>query len=194
MIPAIALRDGIDSTSQFETTTTTTTVAPFPPEISKEQVVAKIADIYPPSSNKLQHTVFKEDLVTEDKTPVESGSSSIYWLKRSCKRPVAFNSLLKREGVIVSVDDSGFTAKLVDLEHDTVDEVAEFPIDEVSDDDKKLLKVGAVFYWNIGYRLLPTGQKERSSIIRFRRLPAWTRSELEKAQKKADELKTLFGW
>lgn len=162
--------------------------------LSKEQVMSKISNFSPESSNQGKVQIFQEDLVTEEKTPVESGSSSIYFLKRNIKKSVAFNSLFKREGIVLSISEKHFTAKLVDLEHKAPNEIADFPFDEISDDDKSLLKEGSVFYWNIGFKLLPTGQKERSSLIRFRRLPAWSRREIESAHKKAEELASLFGW
>ncbi len=161
--------------------------------ISKEQLVSKIKDIYPASSNKLREHLFRENLVKEVDDTEQSSSSSISWLQQKCKRTHAFNSLLKREGIIISLSEDFFTAKLVDPAHNDVDEVADFPYNEVSDDDQSLLTVGAVFYWNIGYKLSPTGQKERSSLIRFRRIPAWTTKEIDNASTKAEELSLIFG-
>ncbi len=163
-------------------------------ELSTGQIISRLSDCFPESSNQSEKQISDLDLVTEEKTPVESGSSSIYFLKTNIKKGVAFNSLLKREGVVLSIHENHFTAKLTDMNHDEVDEVADFPYDEISDDDRSLLEIGSVFYWNIGYKLLPSGQKERSSLIRFRRLPAWHRSEIEIANEKADELTAFFGW
>jgi len=194
MITSSALREEYDSSCFYGDIQSDTFSEKKISILSKEQIVLRIPDIFPASANSSKEQIFKEDLVTEGRTPVESGSSSIHFLKRNIKKPVAFNSLLKREGTVMSIMENYFTAKLVDLAYEAVDEIADFPFDEISDDDKSLLKEGAIFYWNIGYKLLPTGQKERSSIIRFRRLPAWTRKEIETAEKKADELASIFGW
>lgn len=194
MISSSALREEYDSSCFSEEKVADTFSEKKISILSKEQLVLKIPDIFPLSANRAKDQIFKEDLVTEERTPVESGSSSLFFLKRNVKKSVAFNSLLKREGTVISIMENYFTAKLVDLTHDAVDELADFPFDEISDDDRNLVKEGAVFYWNIGYKLQPTGQKERSSIIRFRRLPAWTRKEIETAEKNADKLTSIFGW
>lgn len=75
------------------------------------------------------------------------------------------------EGVVEEVFDTYFVA---DLESKTLygtREVAEIYTCEVSLADRELLRPGAVFYWSIGYEDRPSGQRVRSSILRFRRLP-----------------------
>jgi hypothetical protein len=194
MNSALAFRGMYDSSCDFEKTLTPTSPKLAPIELSKEQIISQISDFYPESSNESEKQIFEQDLITEEITPAESGSSSIYFLKTNIKKGVAFNSLLKREGIVISINENNFTAKLTDLTHEAAEELADFPFDEISDDDKLLLEVGAVFYWNIGFKLLPSGQKERSSLIRFRRLPAWHYNEIENARKVADDLAAFFGW
>jgi hypothetical protein len=66
---------------------------------------------------------------------------------------------------------------------------------ELSDFDLELLETGAIFYWTVGYRLkLPRGARERVSQIRFRRLPAWSRSEIAAAEERADRLAHELDW
>lgn len=194
MNSALAFREKYDSSCYFEKTLTPTSPKLAAIELSKEQIISQISDFYPESSNESEKQIFEQDLITEEITPAESGSSSIYFLKTNIKKAVAFNSLLKREGIVLSINEDHFTAKLTDLTHESAEEVADFPFDEISDDDKLLLEVGAVFYWNIGFKLHPSGQKERSSLIRFRRLPAWHYNEIKNAQKAADDLAVFFGW
>jgi hypothetical protein len=69
---------------------------------------------------------------------------------------------------------------------------AVLPLEEVSAEDLPLLAEGAVLYWTIGYEQTLTGQRKRVSIIRLRRLPAWTRSDLERVRRRAAELSELF--
>ncbi len=105
-----------------------------------------------------------------------------------------FTSLQKWEGVVVNVHDNSFEARLIDLTANTPEEIAEIPLEEVSEDDFSLIEEGAVFYWNIGYRKMISGQRERVTFIRFRRLPLWQKGEIDAARQKADKLQELFGW
>jgi len=194
MTSITALRETYDSDFNFSDSCAPTSSKLELFKLPKEQILSRINICYPESSNQSEEKILDQELVTEEKALAESGSSSIHFLKKFIKKPVAFNSHLKREGIVLSINGDYFTARLTDLIKDAVDEVADFPFDEISDDDRALLEVGAVFYWNIGFRLLPSGQKERSSLIRFRRLPAWHRTEIQKAYKEADELADFFGW
>jgi len=100
------------------------------------------------------------------------------------------------EGYVVDVGAETFTARLVDKtrcdEHE--DEEADFPIADVSDDDKKLLKPGGVFRWIIGYQKLPGGSRRRFSQVVFRQLPQWTEKELVKAEEEAKEISSKIQW
>ncbi len=85
-------------------------------------------------------------------------------------------------------------ARLQDLTEKGPEEEAEFPIEEVSDEDRKFIKSGAIFYWNIGYLDSRTGQRRRVSIIRFRRLPAWRKEEISASQIEALKIRETIGW
>ncbi len=88
-----------------------------------------------------------------------------------------------------------FTARLVDLTGDRPEEDVELEKVELSDFDLDLLEPGAIFYWTIGYRRqLPRGARSRESVIRFRRLPAWSHFELAAARKRAEEARRELGW
>ena len=105
-----------------------------------------------------------------------------------------FVSLQKWEGYVTKINNDTFNARLVNLTTDGPEEEVGLPINEVSKDDLDLLVEGAVFYWNIGYYDHISGQRTRSSIIRFRRLPMWRESDLEKAVSDAEELKKSIKW
>ena len=103
-----------------------------------------------------------------------------------------FALLQKWEGIVIQTGTDSFIANLVDLSEKGPDEEAEFPIEEVHSTDRDLIKEGAVFYWNIGYIDTENGQRIRASLIRFRRLPAWTTKELKKAEAEAKLTRKLF--
>ncbi|SPD76314.1 conserved hypothetical protein [uncultured Desulfobacterium sp.] len=101
-----------------------------------------------------------------------------------------FTPLQEWEGYVAEIGDETFTARLIDLTADAEqeEEEADFPISELSDTDKQLLRPGAIFRWAIGYRRTRSGSKERVSFIVFRRLPAWTDHELKENRRKAELL------
>ena len=97
------------------------------------------------------------------------------------------------EGTVVEVDSGWMKVTLDSLtEHESTEEQATIELDEVPDADRSLVEVGAVFYWSIGYRVEPHGQKTLTSNIRFRRLPAWTSTEIQRAKSFAAKFDILF--
>jgi hypothetical protein len=105
-----------------------------------------------------------------------------------------FQCLVQWEGVVTSVANGEFEAELKELsDPHSPRESGTFSMEDVSDNDRDFVTVGAVFYWVIGYRTSRGGQKTKESRIRFRRLPTWTPSQLRDAVRRADELKELFG-
>jgi hypothetical protein len=105
-----------------------------------------------------------------------------------------FQLLQQWECVVRSVSTREFVAVLYDLtDRCRAEEEAIFPLEEVPDSDRPFVEPGSVFYWSIGYRTSSTGQKDRISQIRFRRLPTWTASERRDAVKEAAEFEELLG-
>jgi hypothetical protein len=119
--------------------------------------------------------------------PVPSPASSAE------KRP-SFIALQEWEGVVTSVREEAFTARIVDLTHPTgcPDEEAEFPMSELSDDDFGLVTPGAFFRWSVGITKTPGGSKKPTSLIVFRRLPRWTRRDIQRADAVAREIIDSF--
>lgn len=105
-----------------------------------------------------------------------------------------FVSLQKWECIVLDILDDAFTARLIDLTNKETDEEAEFSIEEIPEADLFLLKPGAVFYWNIGYEDSLSGQRTRSSTLRFRRLPVWRSEELAAAKQEAKKLGDALNW
>jgi len=124
----------------------------------------------------------------------EKGKMPLFTLKTTYAPSSRFISLQKWEGVVTEVGDDYFVAKLYDLTKKGNEEEAEFALEEISEDELDLVVSGAVFYWNIGYHDSYTGQRIRASMIRFRRLPAWGKREIEASADEADELIKSLGW
>ncbi len=104
--------------------------------------------------------------------------------------PVRFVPLQKWEGTVTAMTEIEFTAVLREPgEHD---EEATFDIEEIPPGDRHLVCPGAVFYWSVGYR--DRSQRVRESLIRFRRLPVWTKKELARAEREADEIISALQW
>jgi hypothetical protein len=106
-----------------------------------------------------------------------------------------FQLIQSWEGVVLWVTDDAFNVRVVDLTGDRPDEEMELEKRELSDFDLELLEPGAIFYWRVGYRMkVPHGARERVSQIRFRRLPAWSRSEIAAAEERAELLARELDW
>ena len=105
-----------------------------------------------------------------------------------------FISLQEWEGIVEKVKEESFDARLVDLTRNNPDEVLEdFPLDDISEEDRRLVAPGAVFYWCIGYHVRK-GQRSRTSEIRFRRLPVWGEAEIEEARQTAENRRRDIVW
>lgn len=111
----------------------------------------------------------------------------------SWRAQTRFFALQEWEGTVLEVREDLFLARLTDLTEATADTEAEFSTEEVSPSDRDLLVPGAIFYWRIGYTDKAGGQRERSSIIRFRRMPRWKEEDLKAAEEEASRLRDLFG-
>ncbi len=103
------------------------------------------------------------------------------------RRPATFSALQEWEGYVVAVTDTHMIANLVNLTAGSTraTEQAEFPLEELNDDDLNRLRLGSLFRWAIGYHRTPSGTKMRVSQIVFRELPQWTARELGDARKEA---------
>ena len=106
----------------------------------------------------------------------------------------SFRILQKWQGIVTAVAEESFTVRLLDLMRDMPEEEAEISLDEVSDDERPLVKEGAVFLLHVGYATSEGGQRSRTAILRFRRLPVWTDSELGTADQVAQEQANTIRW
>lgn len=100
----------------------------------------------------------------------------------------------KWEGVVMEILSETYIARIYDLDGDRDEEEVELYKSELSNDDSELLKEGAIFYWSIGYEESPSKQRRKSSVIKFRRMPAWRRKDISKFQENAQKLTHAIGW
>lgn len=98
------------------------------------------------------------------------------------------------ECVVQCIGRDTFQATLRSLlDKEDSEKEAEIPIEDVNADDQELLVEGAVFYWTIHYAISARGTQSRSSVLKFRRLPAWSKRDIERVNARAAELWESFG-
>lgn len=90
----------------------------------------------------------------------------------------SFEVLQRWEGTVLEIGQDDFSARLRDLTNIGIDEETSLFKEDLSQDDKRLLKPGAIFYLNIGYQTSVTGQRIRGLTIRFKRLPKWSADDI----------------
>ena len=150
------------------------------------------------------NSFFKEPLKTEQEGEFNRNEDypNILYFPLKDKEPIAlaprirnrqrtFTSSQKWEGYVIELYKDSFLARITDLSGKYPDEELEIELKAISPDDRSLLQTGAVFNWHIGYET-EHGTTKRSSIIRFRRLPIWTESDIEKAKALEEELKNFL--
>ena len=111
------------------------------------------------------------------------------------RRTVTFYARQEWEGYVVAINATEFTARLVDLTAGGAyeEEEAEIPLEEISESDAAKMQIGSIFRWVIGFKRLALGQKERTSLIVFRDLPAMSRSDEQAGKAWAARIQAAFG-
>lgn len=99
----------------------------------------------------------------------------------------------KFDGVVLSVLENSFTARIFPSEAKTGPAEIEFPKTELSDVDLSLLHEGAPFVLNIGYRTIGS-RRQRESSFYMRRLIPRSEAELINATQRAKTFSDLVGW
>ena len=106
---------------------------------------------------------------------------------------VTFQTLQKWQGTVIEISPDTFLAVLTSIDGEEIEQEAEIYLNEVEEEDRYLVKPGAIFYWSIGYLNRPSG-RIRASMIRFRRVPKWSKQDVNAAKNRAESLrKSLFG-
>ena len=103
-------------------------------------------------------------------------------------------SLQEWEGYVLNFNDNYIEARLVDLTAGRTVETEEvqIPIEEISDDDRKKIRIGSIFRWVIGYERSISGTKKRVSLIVFRDLPAITKTDFMEGETWANRIVNSF--
>lgn len=104
-----------------------------------------------------------------------------------------FILLQKWDGSVLECDNETFTAKLLDTYGELEPHNATFSRSELLPDEQLLIEPGASFVWTLGYRQIGS-TRERTSVLYFRRLPAWSESEIALAQERATALRQTIDW
>ena len=107
--------------------------------------------------------------------------------------PETLHALQEWEGYVTEINDTEFTARLIDLTAKATyaGEEANIPLDEILEDDAAKLQVGSIFRWVIGYERT-AGAKKRVSYIVFRDLPAITKTDLRDGEEWAHKIMAAF--
>lgn len=110
-------------------------------------------------------------------------------------RTTTFFARQEWEGYVVAINGTEFTARLVDLTggDSYEEEEAQIPLEEVSEADAAKMEVGSIFRWVIGFKRSAMGQKERTSLIVFRDLPAMSRGDQQAGKVWAKKILAAFG-
>lgn len=114
--------------------------------------------------------------------------SSYYNLTR---RRIYTKNVVKWKGVIISISDSIFKARLYEIgSADATYETAEFNIQtDTTEQDRELIAVGAIFYWSVG-NIIKNRTQSKISEIRLRRIADISPNEFDELH---DDLTTKYG-
>ncbi len=113
--------------------------------------------------------------------------------RAGAKQLINFKSLQKYECYVTEIFESTFKFKMIDETTNSKDLLGELDIEDIDDEDLKMLSIGSVFYLNFGYQDTPSG-RTKGTLIRFRRLPKWSKSELSRSKLEARNLANELGW
>lgn len=112
-------------------------------------------------------------------------------------RPIThgyFKTIQQWQGVVEEINTDSITVKLYDKTGESSQALAEIYLNEISESDKPYLRPGAIFYWHVGYSDCVSGQRTKASRIIFRRLPQWSKKEIESSLDEATKTVDLINW
>lgn len=109
------------------------------------------------------------------------------------KHKSSFHTSQEWEGYVVEIGHKQFTARLIDITAGTSfdRDLATIPFSEISQSERKSLRIGKVFRWVIGYERSQTGVRRRVSLIHFRDIKL-TQENLEIGKRWADDMLAWF--
>ena len=176
--------------TQVDTTSTQTTeINSLPGNANVSEIVQRMTFENTERLLEMANMERTEDVTASEQLTPKKELSKLKFGPEPKKSNFRYVSLQEWEGYVSSIHDDEFTARLADVTagSSALEEEATFPISDVVESDRDLLVPGAVFRWSIGYA--HHGRtRMRSSMIAFRRLPQWLKSDIERANQRALEL------
>ena len=99
-------------------------------------------------------------------------------------------------GYIDQIKGNEFFVKMVNINTNKSipEDLATFSVNDVSEHDLKLLKEGAYVRFILGRERLPSGEIRNVSRLFFRRLPAHSKKDFDRAKQKAKDLLDSINW
>ena len=94
---------------------------------------------------------------------------------------------------MTSIEEDIFHSTLHSKNDDTTYEEAEFSIEDVTKSDLGLLKIGALFYWSVGY-VEYNKTIEKRSKLRFKRIIPLKVKEIDRMQDRTEKLLNDIKW
>lgn len=142
--------------------------------------------------NPYSHANFLETSAVALKQNIDGkqGTASLYEFKAK-PFPILNKLIAEWQGRVVSIHEDYFVAEVNGLTGEGVEGVVEeaiIPSEDVQEQDASQFRVGAFFRLCINYQTLPNRRKVRTTTIIFRRLPAYSASELRAADERAKQL------
>ena len=109
--------------------------------------------------------------------------------------PSTTGNVVEWEGIVETVEDGEFSARLVAVKgsKNDFDEFADFDLSDVQHGDRYLVEPGAIFRLLMGTQAIG-GTREKVWNIVFRRLPAWKKSSVLEAQQRLDAMFDSIDW
>jgi len=109
--------------------------------------------------------------------------------------PSTTGNVVEWEGIVETVKDGGFSARLVAVKgsKNDFDEFTDFDFSDVQPGDRYLVEPGAIFRLLMGTQAIG-GTREQVWNIVFRRLPAWKASTVHDAQQRLDAMFDSIEW
>jgi len=153
----------------------------------------------------IKSQIDKANLMVDENTSVASNENhpvEEIFIKNQIKNPYNLRSkkilnfygkMQQWIGVINEIAEKSFSAKLYDQYDDSSYEVAEFEFAEVSKSDSNLLKLGAIFYYNIGFAS-NNGQIKKESFLRFKRSVPFKNKDLDVIEERVKDLNENINW
>ncbi len=124
---------------------------------------------------------------------ISSGANSSFAKNRSKKYIDYTIDTISWIGFVERIYEDKFVGRLHEVGKMGLDEEAEFSRMDMTDDDEPLLRVGAVFYYSIGY-VYRNGQRIKEAVLRFRRRINFTEDDVDEVEQNVADWIEGINW